>query len=622
MGKLQEPSFNSGEIGGNMPNSMTRPSDALRIAQEQITLVEKLRAGKELSPEELARLSEIGNHIVEIADSLNFDPVTGLANLGAAKEKIAEILGNSEADPSAIMRFDLTGFKAVNDILGHSIGDEFIVAFADSLRRNVRTSIPTLSPPWKQHVTDRGTDYVARDVDWIHAHEHGDEYCVVLTGLRKDMDLIQFAKEKLGEILSDKEATESGKDSKLLELIKRHSLALHGIDRRGRKIEGFGARVNIIWIDGEDSTVESLLQAADTSTNHVAEEVCRYTDKDGFQRSDIYKLNNLVYLQKQQIESEKWAVNLDITVNVADEIATLILTGDLVNHGAAKKLEEVLIKYVKEDQVKYLIVDLSNVKRADHLCLDTIDQADNLSRYLKKGRINVIAPPNRKVRTFIEDNHLSGFRIFDNPEEIDADIVKNNDEYLKHKREYNIDLPSKDELLESIESNFVDSDGSHLLMTYSIVPNLSGVNPWKDEIFGSDYTRAEYVDDVIVPFYKEMEERLNGRAFQMGDTAEFALLLDGEFGAKPNKVIRKKALAALNDINIWEIMKKNKIWKITFRVGTANLVRQEYKTAEEALAFGSDREIGYELSYIKFLDSCQVMELPGGKRISDHPYKH
>jgi diguanylate cyclase (GGDEF)-like protein len=62
------------------------------------------------------------------------DPVTGLANRNLFAERIDDVLTNSsQARRVAVLLLDLDGFKTVNDSLGHSTGDQVLVAFAERL---------------------------------------------------------------------------------------------------------------------------------------------------------------------------------------------------------------------------------------------------------------------------------------------------------------------------------------------------------------------------------------------------------------------------------------------------------------------------------------------------------
>ena len=66
------------------------------------------------------------------------DALTGVANRGQFRDRLAEALAVGERD-LAVAFCDLDGFKPVNDTFGHSAGDEVLVQVADRLRRCLRT---------------------------------------------------------------------------------------------------------------------------------------------------------------------------------------------------------------------------------------------------------------------------------------------------------------------------------------------------------------------------------------------------------------------------------------------------------------------------------------------------
>jgi len=70
------------------------------------------------------------------------DPLTNLANRALFLDRVGHALERQVRDPSgvAVLLLDLDGFKTVNDGLGHSVGDELLVAVADRLRAVLRAS--------------------------------------------------------------------------------------------------------------------------------------------------------------------------------------------------------------------------------------------------------------------------------------------------------------------------------------------------------------------------------------------------------------------------------------------------------------------------------------------------
>ena len=70
------------------------------------------------------------------------DPLTGLPNRILFRDRLVHALerGHRENTPTCVLVVDLDGFKAINDALGHAVGDAVLVAFADRLRAVLRAS--------------------------------------------------------------------------------------------------------------------------------------------------------------------------------------------------------------------------------------------------------------------------------------------------------------------------------------------------------------------------------------------------------------------------------------------------------------------------------------------------
>ncbi len=81
---------------------------------------------------------------VHAAEQLAFltrhDPLTGLANRSAFRDRVAQALARSDRThkPGTLMLVDLDSFKAVNDTRGHDVGDLLLKHTADRLRKFVR----------------------------------------------------------------------------------------------------------------------------------------------------------------------------------------------------------------------------------------------------------------------------------------------------------------------------------------------------------------------------------------------------------------------------------------------------------------------------------------------------
>ncbi len=68
------------------------------------------------------------------------DPLTGLGNRQLFKNLITSAIGRAKRHDKtmAVLYLDLNGFKAVNDTLGHDVGDGLLQQVADRLRRVLR----------------------------------------------------------------------------------------------------------------------------------------------------------------------------------------------------------------------------------------------------------------------------------------------------------------------------------------------------------------------------------------------------------------------------------------------------------------------------------------------------
>lgn len=73
----------------------------------------------------------------ELAYRALHDPLTGLANRTMFQERLDQAFRVSERGVAVVL-IDLDHFKEINDIFGHGVGDEMLVAVAERLREAVR----------------------------------------------------------------------------------------------------------------------------------------------------------------------------------------------------------------------------------------------------------------------------------------------------------------------------------------------------------------------------------------------------------------------------------------------------------------------------------------------------
>jgi diguanylate cyclase (GGDEF)-like protein len=110
-----------------------------------------------------------------------YDGLTGLPNRRLFERRLASAMRRSGADAGtlALLFLDLDGFKQVNDRLGHAAGDELLRAIGQRLLDSVR-----------------GADEVMRirSIQGSVSRFGGDEFAVLLTGLREPEDAAECAR--------------------------------------------------------------------------------------------------------------------------------------------------------------------------------------------------------------------------------------------------------------------------------------------------------------------------------------------------------------------------------------------------------------------------------------------
>ncbi len=77
---------------------------------------------------------------LQIEERAERDPLTGLYNKGTTKELIEKKLEeiNAKDDFDALIMLDLDNFKAINDNLGHAMGDSVLIETANHLKANFK----------------------------------------------------------------------------------------------------------------------------------------------------------------------------------------------------------------------------------------------------------------------------------------------------------------------------------------------------------------------------------------------------------------------------------------------------------------------------------------------------
>lgn len=188
------------------------PDDGRMLTYYDIT---SLRETQDELAEMLKKVSAIANH----------DPLTKLANLRLAKEKINMSLAMAKRQNKqiALMFIDLDGFKEVNDSFGHEAGDNVLKMVANRLKE----------------IIGRGTDTIARI--------GGDEFIVVQTEVN-DLDCVKSIAQNIVTTLE-----------KPFEITKD-------------QIARIGASIGIAMFPQDGEIGADLLKRADNAMYHIKKE--------------------------------------------------------------------------------------------------------------------------------------------------------------------------------------------------------------------------------------------------------------------------------------------------------------------------------------------------------------
>ncbi|MDQ1465879.1 MAG: hypothetical protein QOH10_294 [Actinomycetota bacterium] len=154
------------------------------------------------------------------------DPLTGLGNRALLARRGATLIRNDERQSSAarshaaLLLVDLDGFKRVNDALGHSVGDDVLVAVAARLRSVVRS---------EEELVRLGGDEFAVLLAPLESHDAGDVLAErILDSLREPVNAgtvsVQIGA-SIGIALHET-------DIDLVELLRRADVAMYQAKRR------------------------------------------------------------------------------------------------------------------------------------------------------------------------------------------------------------------------------------------------------------------------------------------------------------------------------------------------------------------------------------------------------
>jgi PAS domain S-box-containing protein len=139
----------------------------------------------------------IAGSMTDITEGKVADALTGLPNRVLFNDRLGRLFEHAKRSPTfqfAVLFLDLDHFKAINDGLGHSVGDALLVETAHRLERNLRAadSISRI---------DRWDPTLAKVAGHTVARFGGDEFAITLSGISRPADATRAA-ERLGRAIA------------------------------------------------------------------------------------------------------------------------------------------------------------------------------------------------------------------------------------------------------------------------------------------------------------------------------------------------------------------------------------------------------------------------------------
>ncbi len=152
-----------------------------------------------------------------------YDHLTGLVNRMLFRDRLVQAMARSKRlqQPIGLMLLDLDRFKAVNDTLGHDMGDELLKSVAERLKSCVR------------------------EVDTV-ARMGGDEFTIILEGVASEQNILVVAKRIRDSIATPFE-------------LKGHHVSI-------------GVSIGITIYPIDDHSIDELLKHADAAMYHAKQQ--------------------------------------------------------------------------------------------------------------------------------------------------------------------------------------------------------------------------------------------------------------------------------------------------------------------------------------------------------------
>ena len=309
------------------------------LEKEKKLLEKKVKERTEYLKREIEQNIKLTQQLLELA---TYDPLTRLLNRRAFLEELRKLKNEN----FALMFLDLDGFKQVNDIYGHKIGDELLKIVAKRILNTLRKE-----------------DIVGR--------LGGDEFVIIIRGKRNKKDLEVIAKKLIEKIsspiiinkLSIRVGTSIGiyiynKKDPIDRILSFADSAMYEAKRRGKgKFVFFSDSINKEFIKNElRKAIESGNLKIKRIDIFLEDKVFAYELFVEFEGISFNDIISAIEEDRDLLES----LTLFIVNNVKEK-SLVFLHYKLVNESFLNKLESkdicflidsVKIKYIKENILK------------------------------------------------------------------------------------------------------------------------------------------------------------------------------------------------------------------------------------------------------------------------------
>ena len=290
-----------------------------------------------------------------IHDALH-DALTGLPNRAFFMERLEQVLKQAQWEPDylfAVLFIDLDRFKIINDSLGHTVGDQLLIAFAGLMQRCLRR-----------------TDTIARF--------GGDEFTILLENIEQINEAISIAERIQAELMLPMQIENhtiftsasigivlgaTGCD-RPAELLRNADIAMYCAKEAGK------ARYAIFDREMYARTLELLHLESDLRKAIERQEfLLHYQPIVSLMTGKLVGFEALIRWQ----HPERGLVSPTEFISIAEDIGLIVPIGEWVMHQACQQMREWQVKFPEAANLK-ISVNLASQQIKEAKLIERIDR--------------------------------------------------------------------------------------------------------------------------------------------------------------------------------------------------------------------------------------------------------